>query len=196
MFTGIIQTIGEVISVDHSRSDLRLYVKSSLDLTRVYIGASLCHAGCFLTVVEKNGNLHAVDVSAETLSKTTLGQWNEGKRINLEPSLKMGDELGGHMVSGHVDGVATIVSIKPVGGSRLFVIEAPQELARFIAPKGSVSLDGVSLTVNEVDGHRFTVNATPHIWQITTLGQAREGDRLNIEIDMIARYVARLMEYQ
>lgn len=188
--------MGKVVRVDDGRGDPRFYIQTSLDLTKVSIGASVSHAGCCLTVVEKEGDIYAVDVSAETLSKTTLGQWEEGTAINLEPSLKLGDELGGHIVSGHVDGVATIISIKQEGDSRRLVIEAPQELAKFIAPKGSVALDGISLTVNEVDGNRFGINIIPHTWQVTTLGQAKEGDKLNIEIDLMARYAARLMEYK
>ena len=196
MFTGIIQTLGTVVDIDAERGDPRFYIQSNFDLNAVPMGASICHAGCCLTVVEKKGDVFAVDVSAETLSKTTLGAWKKGTIINLEPSLKVGDELGGHIVSGHVDGVATLVSITPDGDSRRLVIEAPEHLAKFIAPKGSVALDGISLTVNEVDGNQFGINIIPHTWEVTTLGDAQIGDALNIEIDLMARYAARLMEYR
>lgn len=195
MFTGIIQTKGTVVKIDHDRGDPRFYIRTNLDLSQVAIGASICHAGCCLTVIEKDGDVYAVDVSAETLSKTTLGTWTQGTEINLEPSLKVGDELGGHIVSGHVDGVATLVSITPEGDSHRLVIEAPDALAKFIAPKGSVALDGISLTVNEVDGKNFGINIIEHTWLVTTLGQRKVGDKLNIEIDLMARYAARLMEY-
>jgi riboflavin synthase len=196
MFTGIIQTIGTVVKVDNDRGDSRFYIQSNFDLDTVPMGASICHAGCCLTVVEKKDDVFAVDISGETLSKTTLGTWDNGTKINLEPSLKVGDELGGHIVSGHVDGVATLISITPEGGSYRLVIEAPQDLAKFIAPKGSVALDGISLTVNEVDDNQFGINIIPHTWDVTTLGQAKVDDKLNIEIDLMARYAARLMEYK
>jgi len=196
MFTGIIKTMGTVTKVDNNRGDPRFYIQSDLDLSKIEIGASVCHAGCCLTVIEKDGDIFATDVSAETLSKTTLGEWTQGSKINLEPSLKVGDELGGHIVSGHVDGVATIVSIAREGDSHRLVIEAPQDLAKFIAPKGSVALDGISLTVNEVNDNQFGINIIPHTWDITTLGQRKVGDKINIEIDLMARYAARLMEYK
>ncbi len=196
MFTGIIKTMGTVTKVDNDRGDPRFYIQSELDLSKIDIGASICHAGCCLTVVEKDGDVFATDVSAETLSKTTLGEWETGSKVNLEPSLKVGDELGGHIVSGHVDGVATLVDITPDGDSHRLTIEAPKDLAKFIAPKGSVALDGISLTVNEVNGNRFGVNIIPHTWDVTTLGQRAVGDALNIEIDLMARYAARLMEYK
>jgi riboflavin synthase len=196
MFSGIIKTMGMVIEVDNDRGDPRFYIQSDLDLSKVDIGASICHAGCCLTVIEKKNDIYAVDVSAETLSKTTLGQWGQGTAINLEPSLKVGDELGGHIVSGHVDGIAKIISIKPEGDSHRLVIEAPQELAKFIAPKGSVALDGISLTVNEVKDNQFGINIILHTWEVTTLGQCLAGDKLNIEIDLMARYAARLMDYK
>jgi len=196
MFTGIIQTIGTVEKIDKDRGDPRFFIKSDLNLSNIAIGASICHAGCCLTVVEKDGDVFATDVSAETLSKTTLGQWTEGIKINLEPSLKVGDELGGHIVSGHVDGVARIISITPEGNSYRLVVESPQDLAKFIASKGSVALDGISLTVNEVNDNQFGINIIPHTWDVTTLGQRLVGDALNIEIDLMARYAARLMEYK
>lgn len=188
--------MGEIVRVDTDRGDPRFYIRTSLNLDHIDIGASIAHSGCCLTVVEKDGDVFAVDVSAETLSKTTLGQWGEGTKINLEPSLKVGDELGGHIVSGHVDGVATIISIKQEGDSHRFVIEVPHDLAKFIAPKGSVALDGISLTVNEVNDNQFGINIIPHTWTVTTLGQTKEGDQLNVEIDLMARYAARLMEYR
>lgn len=196
MFTGIIQTKGCVVTIDRERGDPRFYIRTDMDLRNVAIGASVCHAGCCLTVIEKQGDVYAVDVSAETLSKTTLGDWVEGTEINLEPSLKVGDELGGHIVSGHVDGVAKIISITPEGDSHRLVIEAPEALAKFIAPKGSVALDGISLTVNEVDENRFGINIIPHTWTVTTLGQSQIGDTLNIEVDLMARYAARLLDYR
>ena len=195
MFTGIIQTTGEVVKVDNSRGDPRYYIKSDIDLSGVDIGASVCHAGCCLTIVEKNNDIYAVDVSAETLSKTTLGDWKNGTKVNLETSLKVGDEFGGHIVSGHIDGIAEIKSIEVEGGSHRVVIEAPEHLAKFIATKGSVALDGISLTVNDVNGRQFDVNIIPHTWSVTSLGQNLVGDKLNIEIDLMARYAARLMEY-
>ena len=196
MFTGIIQTMGEIVRIDNDRGDPRFYIRSDIDLTKIDIGASVCHAGCCLTIIEKEGDVFAVDVSAETLSKTTLGQWEQGSKINLETSLKVGDELGGHIVSGHVDGVAKIQSIKSEGDSHRLIIEAPDDLAKFIAQKGSVALDGISLTVNAVNDNQFGINIIPHTWDVTTLGQKNEGVTLNIEIDLMARYAARLMDYK
>ncbi len=196
MFTGIIQTMGEIVRIDNDRGDPRFYIQSSIDLSKIDIGASVCHAGCCLTVIEKEDYVFAVDVSAETLSKTTLGQWKQGSKINLETSLKVGDELGGHIVSGHVDGIAKIISIAREGDSHRLTIEAPKDLAKFIAQKGSVALDGISLTVNAVNDNQFGINIIPHTWNITTLGKKNEGDMLNIEIDLMARYAARLMDYK
>ena len=159
------------------------------------MGASIACSGCCLTVVEKGPDWFAVEASGETLNKTHLGDWQKGRRLNLELSLKLGDELGGHLVYGHVDGVATIVSMAPEGGSVRFIFEAPPELARFIAAKGSVAIDGISLTVNEVDGNRFGVNIISHTQAVTTLGQAKVGQRVNLEVDMLARYVQRLLEH-
>jgi riboflavin synthase len=147
-------------------------------------------------VIEKGPDWFAIQASAETLSKTTLGDWGQGTRINLERALKIGDELGGHIVSGHVDGLGEIVSITPEGGSQRFRFRVPNELARFIAPKGSVAIDGTSLTVNEVEGNVFGVNIIPHTQTVTTWGTMKVGQRVNIEIDMLARYVARLTEYK
>lgn len=198
MFTGIITDIGEVIAVE-KRGDTRLTVATSYDPDTIALGASIACSGCCLTAVE-TGRLQdgrgffAVDASAETLARTTLGAWTVGTRINLERPLKMGDELGGHVVSGHVDDVGEIVSIVPEGDSLRFRFRVSPEIARFIATKGSVSIEGTSLTVNEVEGNEFGVNIIPHTRAVTTWGRARPGDRVNVEIDMLARYVARLSE--
>jgi riboflavin synthase len=200
MFTGIVTDIGEVTGVvpGNALGDLKFTIATAWDLAAVPLGASICCAGCCLTVTGKGQadgrGWFTVDVSGETLSKTTLGQWQTGKRINLERSLKLGDELGGHLVYGHVDGVGRIVSMTPEGGSVRFVFEAPGHLASYIAPKGSVAIDGVSLTVNEVEGERFGVNIIPHTQAQTTFGTVRPGDPVNLEADMLARYVARLLE--
>lgn len=200
MFTGIITDVGEVTAVvpGGQTGDLRFTIATRFDMDGVDLGASIACSGCCLTVTTKgkdNGRgWFTVDVSGESLSKTTLGTWAVSRRINLERSLKFGDELGGHLVYGHVDGVARIGSITPEGGSLRYVFEAPQTLALFIASKGSVAIDGVSLTVNEVDGARFGVNIIPHTQRETTFGTARAGDPVNIEVDMLARYVARQLE--
>lgn len=193
MFTGIITNIGTVTKIDVTRGDKRFYIQSSYDLSAVPMGASIACSGCCLTVVEKQADVFAVDVSAETLSKTALGLWREGTKINLEQSLKLGDELGGHIVSGHVDGLAKLEEIREEGGSHRLTFSVPPEFAKFIAPKGSIALDGISLTVNEVDGNRFGINIIPHTWQVTTIGGRHVGDDLHFEIDTIARYVARMM---
>lgn len=193
MFTGIIQDIGTVQSIEKS-GDWRIVIKTGLDLSATPLGASIACSGCCLTVVEKGDDWFAVDVSAESLSKTAIGQWQEGISVNIEPSLKLGDELGGHIVSGHIDGLAVLKSMTQDGDSYRLKIQAPAELAKFVAPKGSVALNGISLTVNEVEGDVFGVNIIPHTWEQTTLSQVKEGDMLNIEIDMLARYVARMME--
>ena len=197
MFTGIVTDIGEIVSVDpgDKKGDRRFVIATKHDMTPIAIGASIACSGCCLTVVEKNKDGFAVEVSAESLDKTHLGDWQVGGRLNLELSLKLGDELGGHLVYGHVDGVGRIVSMTPEGGSVRFVFEAPPELARFIASKGSVAIDGISLTVNEVEGNRFGVNIIPHTQAVTTLGQATPGQRVNLEVDMLARYVQRLLEH-
>ena len=191
MFTGIITDVGRVRAVER-QGDTRFTVETVFAMETVPIGASIANNGVCLTVVEKGPGWFAVQASAETLSKTTLGGWAEGTRVNLERALKVGDELGGHIVSGHVDGVATVVDVRPDGESKRFTFEAPTNLAKYIAPKGSVALDGVSLTVNEVDGVRFGVNIIPHTQDATTFGALKAGDRVNLEIDMLARYVARL----
>jgi len=198
MFTGIITDIGEVIAIE-KRGDTRLTIATSYDPDTIALGASIACSGCCLTAVE-TGRLQdgrgffAVDASAETLARSTLGAWGIGTRINLERPLKMGDELGGHVVSGHVDDVGEIVSIVPEGDSLRFRFRVSPEIARFIAPKGSVSIDGTSLTVNEVEGSEFGVNIIPHTQAVTTWGKAEAGDQVNVEIDMLARYVARLSE--
>jgi len=198
MFTGIVTDIGEITSVvpGDTAGDRRFVVRTRHDMAPIAIGASIACSGCCLTVLEKGGDWFAVEVSGESLAKTHLGDWKLGSRVNLELSLKLGDELGGHLVYGHVDGVGTIASMTPEGGSVRFVFEVPSELARFIAAKGSVAVDGISLTVNEVDAKRFGVNVISHTQAVTTLGQAKVGQRVNLEVDMLARYVQRLLEHQ
>lgn len=194
MFTGIVTDIGRVRSVRQTERDRRYEIETAFDTSGIDLGASISHAGCCLTVTEKGGGWFAVEVSGETLSKTTLGGWAEGDRVNLERAAKLGDELGGHIVSGHVDGLGRVVAIEPEGGSHRVHIEAPPPLHRYIAPKGSITVDGVSLTVNGVEGQRFEVNIIPHTWQATTLGALNPGDAVNLEIDMLARYLARWQE--
>ncbi len=197
MFTGIVTAVGEVrrlvpLGADE---DLRLVIATPwTDTSTIPLGASIACAGCCLTAVEVGPDWFAVDVSGETLSKTGLGGWGVGSRMNLERSLRVGDELGGHFVSGHVDGIGTVRSIAPESGSHRLEIEVPAPLARYIAPKGSVAVDGVSLTVNAVAGPRFGVNIIPHTWSATTLGGLREGAEVHIEVDMLARYVVRAAE--
>lgn len=195
MFTGIVTDVGRVQSVA-DRSDRRFVLATSFDMDKVDIGASISCAGCCLTVVEKSAGRFAVDASAETLSVTTLDEWREGTEVNLERALRLGDELGGHLVSGHVDGVGQVVSVREEGASHRILFEAPQDIARFIASKGSIAVDGVSLTVNEVDGRRFGVNIIPHTWTETTFRRLAAGSRVNLEIDLLARYVARLREME
>ena len=195
MFTGIITDIGIVRAVE-MRGDMRARIGCGYDMSGVDLGASIASDGVCLTVVAKGDDWYDVDISAETLSKTNIGSegWQVGQRLNLERALRVGDELGGHIVSGHVDGVARIVSAVNDGDSLRLTFEAPRELARFVAPKGSVALNGTSLTVSEVDGNRFGINLIPHTQQVTTWGDAREGDAVNLEIDTLARYVARLAD--
>ncbi|CAN5917924.1 riboflavin synthase [soil metagenome] len=198
MFTGIVTDIGEIVTVTpgDAAGDRRFVVRTRHDMAPIAMGASIACSGCCLTVVEKGSDWFAVEVSGESLDKTHLGEWQQGSRLNLELSLKVGDEVGGHLVYGHVDGVGTIASMTPEGGSVRFVFEAPAEVARFVAAKGSVAIDGISLTVNEVDGSRFGVNIISHTQAVTTLGLARVGQRVNLEVDMLARYVARLLEHE
>lgn len=193
MFTGIITALGTIQTIEVDRPDIRYTIATPWDMDAFAVGASIACSGCCLTLVQKTKNSFCVDVSRESLSKTNLSAWKEGTRINLESSLKMGDEMGGHIVSGHVDGLATIESITPDGGSHRLKIRVPQDLKKFIAPKGSVALDGVSLTVNEVDDDVFGINIIPHTWEVTSFGQVRVGDRLNMEVDLLARYVARIL---
>ena len=197
MFTGIVTDIGEIATVTpgSQAGDRRFVVRTKHDMIPIAIGASIACSGCCLTVIEKGDDWFAVEVSGESLAKTHLGDWAIGSRINLELSLKLGDELGGHLVYGHVDGVGKVVSMTPEGGSVRFIFEAPPDLARFIAAKGSVAVDGISLTVNEVTGDRFGINIISHTQAVTTLGHAKTGQRVNLEVDMLARYVARLLEH-
>ena len=191
MFTGIVTDIGRVRSVRQTERDWRYEIETAWDTSGIDLGASISHAGCCLTVTEKGPGWFSVEVSGETLSKTTLGDWREGHAVNLERAAKLGDELGGHIVSGHVDGLGRVVSVTPEGGSHRIDIEAPAPLHRYIAAKGSITVDGVSLTVNAVEGQVFGLNIIPHTWQATTLGGLKAGDAVNIEIDMLARYLAR-----
>jgi len=194
MFTGIVTDIGRVRAIRDTNRDRRFEIETGFDLAGVDIGASVSHAGCCLTVVEKGKGWFAVEVSGETLSRTTLGGWTEGAPVNLERAAKVGDELGGHIVSGHVDGVGKVISVISEGGSHRVRIRVPKPLHRYIAPKGSITVEGVSLTVNEVDGEVFGVNLIPHTWDVTTLGTLKQGSKVNIEIDMLARYLARWRE--
>lgn len=194
MFTGIISDVGRLISRDGGR----FTIASGYPAQGIVLGASIACDGCCLTATgvtpSGEGSIFAVDVSNETLSRTALGEWTPGRRINLERALRAGDELGGHIVTGHVDGVAHIEASWPDGESRRFTIAAPAALAPYIASKGSVALNGISLTVNEVEDCRFGINIIPHTLTHTTLGERKPGDRVNLEVDIFARYVARLME--
>jgi riboflavin synthase len=194
MFTGIVTDVGRVRSVRETNRDRRFEIETAFDLATLDIGASVSHAGCCLTVVEKGADWFAVEVSGETLAMSTLDAWAEGRRINLERAARVGDELGGHIVSGHVDGVGEVISVESEGGSHRVRIRAPRPLHRFIAPKGSITVEGVSLTVNEVEDDVFGVNLIPHTWDVTTLGELNAGSRVNLEIDMLARYLARFRE--
>ncbi len=198
MFTGIITDVGTVQLIA-KRGDTTVKIATTFDPAAIAIGASIACSGPCLTVIAKGGKeggaWFSVEASAETLSKTTLGSWAVGSRVNLERSLKVGEEIGGHIVSGHVDGVGDVVSVTPEGDSVRYKIRAPKQLAKFIAAKGSIALDGTSLTVNEVDGNTFGVNIIPHTTKVTTWGDVKAGDKINIEIDMLARYLARLKEF-
>jgi riboflavin synthase len=197
MFTGIITGLGTVREIRPlgGGRDMRLVIATPWSNTAdIPPGASIACSGCCLTAVELGADWFAVEVSAETLSKTTLGGWAVGSRVNLERPLKVGDELGGHIVSGHVDGVAEVLAAAPENGSTRWSFRVPRALSRFIAPKGSVAVDGVSLTVNEVGDDTFGVNIIPHTAAVTSFGLLRPGDRVNIEIDTLARYVARLRD--
>jgi riboflavin synthase len=192
MFTGIVRDVGQVRAVTPG-GDTAFTIATAYDTGEIAIGASIACSGVCLTVIEKGTDWFSVQASAETLSRTTLGRWRGGTHVNLERALRMGDELGGHILSGHVDAVAEIVSRRVEGDSLRFVFETPASVEKAIAPKGSVALDGVSLTVNEVDGRRFGVNIIPHTQAQTTFGTAQPGDGVNLEIDVLARYVARLL---
>jgi riboflavin synthase len=196
MFTGIVTDVGKVRHIE-KRGDTHLVIATAYDVSEIDMGASIACPGACMTVVDK-GNAKdrwfAVTVSAESLSKTTMGEWKVGDPVNLERPMRVGDELGGHIVTGHVDGIAEIVGMKPEGESTRVMLQAPVALARFIAPKGSIALDGVSLTVNEVDGTRFGVNIIPHTSKVTTFGRQKPGAKVNLEVDLMARYVARLVK--
>ncbi len=199
MFTGIVTALGTVRSIAPlgSGEDMRLAITAPWpDTASIAIGASIGCSGCCLTAVELGADWFAADASAETLSKTTLGRWRAGTQVNLERSLRLGDELGGHLVSGHVDGVAEALSADPEHGSTRWIFRVPPALSRFIAVKGSIAVDGVSLTVNEVTADTFGVNIIPHTATVTGFGSLRPGGAVNIEIDMLARYVARLAEFK
>jgi len=195
MFTGIVTDLGEVRALQR-RGDLQARIATGYDTGTIEIGASIACDGVCLTVTGLGEDWFEVDISAETVSKTNVGDWAEGHRLNLERALKLGDELGGHIVSGHVDGVAEVVGLREEGDSTRITFRAPEALARFIAPKGSVALNGTSLTVNEVAGVEFGVNLIPHTKAVTNWGATRVGDRVNLEIDTLARYVARLQDWQ
>ena len=193
MFTGIITDIGTITGLVEE-GDLRVRIATGYDTGGIDMGASIASDGVCLTVVDLGPDWYEVQVSAETVSKTNLSTWTVGKRLNLERALRVGDELGGHIVSGHVDGVAEVMSVADEGDSTRVQLRAPTELARFIAPNGSVALNGTSLTVNEVQGDVFGINFIPHTKKVTTWGQVAVGDAVNLEIDTLARYVARLAE--
>lgn len=198
MFTGIVTDVGRIVHLER-RGDTLARIATNYDVTGLDIGASVACDGVCLTVIARgadSGSWFEVEFSAETRSKTNLDAWAEGRRINLERALRVGDELGGHIVSGHVDGVAEILSMTREGDSTRIRFRAPGELARYVAPKGSVALNGTSLTVNEVEGNAFGVNLIPHTLRATTWGEARPGDRVNFEIDTLARYVARLRDWE
>lgn len=194
MFTGIVTDIGRVREVRETDRDRRYEIETAWNTDGIDLGASISHAGCCLTVTEKGPDWFAVEVSNETLSKTTLSAWKTGDGVNLERAAKLGDEMGGHVVSGHVDGLGRVISITPEGGSHRIEVEAPAPLHRYIAAKGSITVDGVSLTVNAVEGQVFSLNIIPHTWDVTTLGRLKVGDPVNLEIDMLARYLARWQE--
>ncbi|MGC1504383.1 MAG: riboflavin synthase [Sulfitobacter sp.] len=193
MFTGIITDVGTIAALQQD-GDLRARITTGYDTTRIDMGASIASDGVCLTVVGLGAEWYEVQISAETVSKTNLGDWSVGRRVNLERALKVGDELGGHIVSGHVDGVAEVVAMAEEGDSTRVTLRAPKDLARFIAPKGSVALNGTSLTVNEVNNCDFGINFIPHTKDVTTWGDVKVGGRINLEIDTLARYVARLAE--
>jgi riboflavin synthase len=193
MFTGIVTDVGRVRAIE-KRGDTRLTIETGYDTGGIEIGASVACSGPCLTVVDKGPGWFAVEASAETLSRTTIGAWGVGSRVNLERAVRVGDELGGHIVTGHVDGIGQVIDTAPEGDSLRVRFEAPAALAKFVAEKGSIAVDGVSLTVNAVDGPCFAVNLISHTRGCTTLGDLRAGSRVNLEVDVIARYVARMVE--
>jgi riboflavin synthase len=194
MFTGIVTDVGRVRAIRDTNRDRRFEIETAFDMATVAIGASISCAGCCLTVVDKGDHWFAAEVSGETLGATTLSRWAEATGVNLERAARAGDELGGHIVSGHVDGVGEVLSVEVDGGSHRLRIRAPRPLHRYIASKGSITVEGVSLTVNEVEDDVFGVNIIPHTWEVTTLGRLTPGAVVNLEIDMLARYLARWQE--
>lgn len=196
MFTGIIIATGRLVSISERGGDLELGIDAAaLDMSRIGVGDSVSVQGVCLTATRKQGSIFHADVSRETMARTTLGSLKPGARVNLEPSLRAGDALGGHLVSGHVDAVGRLAELKDDARSRRLQFELPEALMRFVAPKGSICIDGVSLTVNEVEGRRFDVNIIPHTSEVTTLGGLSSGDAVNVEIDVIARYIDRLANF-
>jgi len=203
MFTGIVSDIGTIVAVE-DRGDLRVEIATAYDTAGIDLGASIACSGVCLTVVDKgrdhDGDWFAVDVSGETVSRTADGQWTEGRALNLERAMKLGDELGGHIVTGHVDGIATVLTVEAIGDSHRVGLRVDGALGPFLAPKGSVTIDGVSLTVNDVADQdlstHFWVNLIPHTWSVTTLGAMQPGQELNIEIDVLARYLQRMEHYR
>ncbi|MBY8828652.1 riboflavin synthase [Hephaestia mangrovi] len=199
MFTGIITDVGTIERVEQ-RGDLRVVVNTAYDTATIDLGASIACSGVCLTVVDKGPGWFAVDVSGESVSRTAQGQWSAGKRLNLERAMKLGEEMGGHIVTGHVDGVAEVIDVRADGDSKRIAIRLPRDLAPFVAAKGSITVDGVSLTVNTVDdaadGTHFTVNIIPHTQAVTTLGAIEAGQPVNIEIDVLARYLKRMEAYR
>jgi riboflavin synthase len=193
MFTGIVQDVGRIESSTPSGGDVRVLVAHRLETARLKIGDSICVQGCCLTATQVQGRTFAADVSRETLALTTLGELTAGAAVNLEPALRAGDPLGGHLMSGHVDGVAQVLSLSGDARSQRLLIGVPAPLARYLAPKGSIGVDGVSLTINEVEGTTFGVNIIPHTQAVTTLGSLTVGARVNLEVDQVARYLARLL---
>ncbi|MDP6951174.1 MAG: riboflavin synthase [Alphaproteobacteria bacterium] len=194
MFTGLVSDIGRITAIEQ-RGDVRMTIETAFDMDAVALGASIACSGACLTVVDKGEGWFAIDASAETLSKTTLGDWREGREINLERSLTIGDEIGGHLVSGHVDGTIELLSRTSSGDSLVLVFAMPDWLAPYVAPKGSIALDGISLTVNGVADDRFDINIIPHTQQMTTFGALEAGERVNVEIDMLARYARRALAH-
>jgi riboflavin synthase len=200
MFTGIVTAVGEVTRAERRGDQALFEIASPYDAETVAIGASINHAGCCLTVVEatrtNSGMRHVVECSPETLAKSTLGKWQIGSRMNLERAARLGEEIGGHLVAGHVDGVGRLVKRGIEGDYLCLEVSAPEALARYLAPKGSIAVDGVSLTVNEVEGAQFSVMIIPHTGQVTTLGKLEPGDEVNLEVDLIARYLARMLAFK